>query len=87
MPSKPYYKYKTAMGLELAIYDEQEKFIKKHYGSQAARNANYGWSVCGHANGVSVATKVYLRSGHMIVQTASDTNMSRSSFKHYTEAY
>ena len=45
---------------EAAIYEAQEKVIKKKYGEEAAEMANYGWGVDEQEDSVGVATKVYV---------------------------
>ena len=45
--------------LEDKIYKEQEEYIEKEYGKDAANKANYGWGVNDNEDSIEVATKVY----------------------------
>lgn len=63
------------------LFDAQGEEIAKRYGNEAATSANYGWGV---GNG-HVATKVYLDSGNMIIQTEAkaDGTITHSWSRHY----
>lgn len=41
------------------LYGAQSSWIRRHYGEEAAENANYGWGVSGAGKGAVVETKVY----------------------------
>lgn len=84
--SKPYYRYKTMMGLERAIYDEQCSFIEKEFGKKYEANCNLGWGVDANETQISVATKVYKGDGRVVVTNAS-LGDCRNDFRTHVEDY
>jgi hypothetical protein len=56
---KPLSQVKSVSTLEDRIYVEQEKYIEKRFGKDAAHNASYGWDVDVGDTSVHVSTKVY----------------------------
>lgn len=75
------------LGLERAIYDEQNKFIEKTYGKKAMENCNMGWGVDANDTEISVATKVYLGDSVEIVVTNACLGDTRNDFQTHTEDY
>jgi len=62
--------------IEDLIYDQQYKMIKKKYGAAVADKANYGWGVSGDEHYVSIATKVYVGTGKVLLSEADYPSLS-----------
>lgn len=54
---------------ENELFEAQYKEVRKRFGVEAAKQANYGWGVSGDEKRVSVASKVY---GHGVLTTEAE---------------
>jgi hypothetical protein len=52
---------------QTAIIDEQIRLIEGKHGKEAADMANYGWGTSADNDAVSIATKVYLPDGAVVL--------------------
>jgi hypothetical protein len=59
----------TAQRAETRIYKQQYDQIADRYGPWAAIAANYGWGVSGGDDFLSIATKVYVPDGPVVLQS------------------
>jgi threonine dehydratase len=70
--------------LECEAYAKQHELIEKEHGREAAASANYGWGVSGSATHLSIATKVYVPGGAVLVTSV---NLQTGEMTHRWEDY